>query len=816
MLLKSLKLRNVRTYEDEILNFTSGINFLSGDIGCGKSTILMSIEFLFFGIINSYVDGKTLLRKGKKDLEIVGKFFYEKENIQIEIKRKIKKQKNNFIQENGTLKVNNEIFELTPTELNYKIYDIFGFEKSHLKKDKNLIFRYSTYTAQEELKKILYQSDKKLEIIRKIFKITKYTNMKNASEIYQKSLRDDLKSFEIKNEEKKNYMSKIDFNEEKFNEVKINFDMSKKKLEDITKKINDKNNSVKNLEKDFLEKKEVENKIKNKKERLEIIEKILLEKNLKQDFLKQKNDLEKNLLEYASKLNSLEKNINKLNEDKKNLQKDFNKLNEDKIFYDKTITQINFYNSQIKNDLENRSINLKKISKENKINYEDTNEKLLEIEKIKKQIKEIDEKILILNTNKKFSKDKIKDILENDICPTCLQKIDSNHKKTLEENSKEEEENFKKNFDKYNLEKEFLEKKILEEKKLEEYKKNILEKNIKVKTEVQKLKEDILDNKKFKELKEELENKIKHIDLEKVKENYINNISLKIKEYEKNIDNSNKEFYDIKEKKYEVKNKLENFEKEKKDLENLEKEKKEINDFIENFLKDFEENNLKILEEKLIKLKKELENFLEEEKIIIKENEKIKYEIDYFSKQINIIKSLENEIKEFDKKIIINKKYYNFLEKLRIEILPLIEGMVLKQYHLEFNESFSDIFRELIEDYNVEVFLDEEFEPKIVQNGYEINIENLSGGEKSSVALSYKLSLKNIIRKSNQSILNNFLILDEPTDGFSKYQIDKFSKILKNLELSQIIIVSHDTSLKYICDNLIEIQKENHLSKVIN
>ena len=41
MLLKSIHLENIRSYLDEKINFPSGSILLSGDVGCGKSTILL-------------------------------------------------------------------------------------------------------------------------------------------------------------------------------------------------------------------------------------------------------------------------------------------------------------------------------------------------------------------------------------------------------------------------------------------------------------------------------------------------------------------------------------------------------------------------------------------------------------------------------------------------------------------------------------------------------------------------------------------------------------------------------------------------------
>jgi len=55
MLIKSVELENIRSYVREKIEFLrensefgSGLVFLEGDIGAGKSTILMAIKFALF------------------------------------------------------------------------------------------------------------------------------------------------------------------------------------------------------------------------------------------------------------------------------------------------------------------------------------------------------------------------------------------------------------------------------------------------------------------------------------------------------------------------------------------------------------------------------------------------------------------------------------------------------------------------------------------------------------------------------------------------------------------------------------------------
>ena len=65
MLLKS-KLNNIRSYENQDIVFPNGSVLLSGDIGCGKSTILLAVEFAIFGAKKGELPAYTLLRHGKR------------------------------------------------------------------------------------------------------------------------------------------------------------------------------------------------------------------------------------------------------------------------------------------------------------------------------------------------------------------------------------------------------------------------------------------------------------------------------------------------------------------------------------------------------------------------------------------------------------------------------------------------------------------------------------------------------------------------------------------------------------------------------
>lgn len=56
------------------------------------------------------------------------------------------------------------------------------------------------------------------------------------------------------------------------------------------------------------------------------------------------------------------------------------------------------------------------------------------------------------------------------------------------------------------------------------------------------------------------------------------------------------------------------------------------------------------------------------------------------------------------------------------------------------------------------------------------------------------------------------IILDEPTDGFSDAQLDKVRDILKEINVTQLLIVSHEQKIEGFVDNIIRIKKENGYS----
>ena len=132
----------------------------------------------------------------------------------------------------------------------------------------------------------------------------------------------------------------------------------------------------------------------------------------------------------------------------------------------------------------------------------------------------------------------------------------------------------------------------------------------------------------------------------------------------------------------------------------------------------------------------------------------------------------------------------------------------------KMDEQFQRWFQVLIEDPNLQSKIDQDFSPIVTQNGYDQDFESLSGGEKTSVALAYRLALNSTVREISTGVKPNLLILDEPTDGFSKEQLFKIRDLIAELKCPQTIIVSHEEELDTCADHIFHVERVGGISTV--
>ena len=187
MILKKISLNNIRSYEAQEIEFKEGSILLSGDIGSGKTSILLAIEFALFGLQPGQ-RGSALLRNGAKEGGVSIEFEIGGKEIFIE--RTLKKGKT-IAQDYAAITIDGEKQEISVTELKNKILDILNYPKEFSKKQ-NLLYKFTVYTPQEEMKEIILQdSETRINTLRHIFEIDKYKRIIENASILSLKLREE-------------------------------------------------------------------------------------------------------------------------------------------------------------------------------------------------------------------------------------------------------------------------------------------------------------------------------------------------------------------------------------------------------------------------------------------------------------------------------------------------------------------------------------------------------------------------------------------------------------------------------------------------
>ena len=204
---------------------------------------------------------------------------------------------------------------------------------------------------------------------------------------------------------------------------------------------------------------------------------------------------------------------------------------------------------------------------------------------------------------------------------------------------------------------------------------------------------------------------------------------------------------------------------------------------------------------------KELEDAFREEKEAEIKAAELRKEIEVFSYQIEEIKERIKKIEEIKNQLRYLTKLEDWISQKFVPIISFIEKNVMLKLQAEFSKLFSEWFAMLVSD-NFIVSLTDDFTPKIEYQDYEIDYAYLSGGERTAVALAYRLALNQVLNSLLSKIkTRGLVILDEPTDGFSDQQLDKMRDVLQQLNSDQLIIVSHEPKIETFVENLIKLKK---------
>lgn len=815
MIIKRLVLKNIRSYTRCNIEFPNGKLLLSGDIGAGKSTILYSVEFALFGIMKGMISGSGLLRNGSTQGSV--ELYFECNGKDYIIKRSIKRKSKTTSQENGYIICEGIKYDLSPIELKSKILEILGYPKDFLTKHKSLIFRYSVYTPQEEMRQIIYMNpEERRTILRGIFQLEKYSLIKENSQRFSKEIREKRKLLD-------GSFQDLEDKEKKLKELVMEIERLKKQrskslivLEELTKQ-----------KKDVDEK---ENKLKHTQEQIQKNLALYDQSKLSLDSTQKKlNELLISKKEQLTEIEELKSTIVKEDSATQNEEEIKQLISEKEALLNDYLTKktIILKNSQTLDSLEQEATKSQRakealIEKVTKIKalYDKSKSELKDQEQLKNEVKTLNLKRDLLVSQISS----LKETISNSIlfvqrldslkeCPTCKQLVDISHKRQIEEEETKKQAKLKDSLENAELEFKSLQSQIEK-----------ISAELKTQTETTYLLESLKNQQSLLSSQiEEKESQMKEL-LKKSNELKAENTSLSkllvIKE-----EKEKEAIYSLKltlEKIQQLKLKKEKLQSKISSLAQLEisisyhfESKKSFEENLIIFSKELE--SLKLLEKELLSQKELFEEI--KTKYDLAKNE----ELVSHSKIEMIHKTIEELEKEIAQKLLNKEKSMRLISledyfSTQIPALSeLIEAHLFSSILKDFKEHFERWFSDLIDSESLFATIDDSFSPTITIDGYDTDIGNLSGGEKTCIALAYRLALNKVINDVVSSInTKELLILDEPTDGFSSEQLDRVRDVLDTLGLKQIIIVSHEAKMESFVDSIIRITKNEGESQIIS
>ncbi|BAM69714.1 intracellular protein transport protein [Methanothermobacter sp. CaT2] len=831
MIINSLELKNIRSYDSGRVEFDDGVTLFEGDIGSGKTTLLLAIEFALFGLGDQR--GDSLLRATSNSGSV--KLTFTVDGDEYTVYRELKRGSSGVQQGELYIRTPRGVRKLSAKELKAEVLEILGYREPLNPRARSRIYRYAVFTPQEQMKSIIEApTNDRLERLRKAFDLEKYSRAADNARLVSRRIKRESESLEDRSydlEDKEKELEGLLGEKEKLEVEKKQLDsdidgieVEIGKLKSEMEVLQREKNRIDSAEKEIESlKNEIETLMSSSERLMERNRVIEVEYQRSLDELQKCSDIGEKLQE---ELNSLRERISDLELKRESLMEDSRRFREASIQYRNLTSELENLLKTGK-DLEDEISGLEDYTGgiKSKIeaikSIEDPGYREDEVEA---GIRRLEVEVSDLQQELGGIQGKIEDyesIGKMGVCPTCDQEVDPDY---IDDKLSRA-----------------LERKMSVESRIAELRNEISDKNELLKRiaeykraqdEMRLLMEDL--EKRIEECRRKREGLDKTRErIQKIEEEIAGTERIigELKDAESEFNMVENELKSLRERESECSGRLAATEDR---MDHLRTRISELNpetsrEYRDNLNK-IDENENKIAEKKA-KIKENEEVLRNREDVeasihgltrTIREKERLRDErrdrrgalegkIEEKERQIETLRSEIDKKRELRKRSLQLRTYVAWLEEYFIPALADIETHVMAQINHEFNERFQKWFRVLVDDPGKSVRIDEDFTPIVEQDGYEQNLEYLSGGERTSIALAYRLALNMVVQRLTD-VRSDILILDEPTDGFSKEQLYKLRDIFDELESRQIILVSHEEELENLADHIYRVEKSDGTS----
>lgn len=178
-------------------------------------------------------------------------------------------------------------------------------------------------------------------------------------------------------------------------------------------------------------------------------------------------------------------------------------------------------------------------------------------------------------------------------------------------------------------------------------------------------------------------------------------------------------------------------------------------------------------------------------------------------KEIAEMKSYLAKISEFEAKLENEKRFGEYAKFIRETLRDSAQHIVLELIG-EISEEANSLYCAIMDDFSQELRWSEDYGIIITESGEEKNFQQLSGGEKMGAALALRLALLKMLSNSD------FVFLDEPTQNMDEIRRENLSEQIMNIKgFKQIFVISHDDTFNEKYGHVVKIEKTNGESRVV-
>jgi len=801
MLLKRLAMKNIRSYKEAEVEFPGGILLFSGDIGTGKSTILYAIELALFGP----AEGET---RKKKDFYLRGDEKDGWVRLDVEVAGKeysFHRELNRTGSGKCKVLVDGGFTEYAPSEMRRKVLDILGFNEPPGARASSVIFRYAVFTPQEEMKEILrMKEDDRIQTLRKAFRIEEYKLARENAELAVRHFRSRSSVLEDVAQELEKLMAALEDreaarekhalelarNESELGEIRPlleRLEEEVKKLEQLRER-RDKlwaewsryKDRVEQLERDQASAEESLTAMSGDEKRLEALKAHLAEDQKLADTLEK---LEETLRENQD----LEVRLAKLRQILENADRERARSEEREKLLERAQMRV----QELAPEVEQVGSVRKSL---------ETHQS--EEAKLREKIESVESKVGELKEEKRA----FRGLEKGKKCPKCGQELSAAHMRKVISDIDRKLEECGQEREKLSGKLELRAGKVLAcRKRLDELEECQSElRNLE--GEMKGLRQELEGARDLAKSREHLVSELARAEAER-REKDVGKEAQKLRAHREEWENRRAEFSNLEGRlagKWQLEKQLVTRSRElegaKESLRNAVEEQKRLDEQYD---------------EEVFRAKKEQKNnMLTLLGIIQGTIGKIRVQQEEAAAEMartsSDIRAKEARLAE----LVRCREGAAWLSEFFGPALESIERHVLSHINYQFDCLFRKWFGMLVEGTELDVTIDEDFAPVVNQGGYELDLWSLSGGEKTSVALAYRLALNHMVKEVSGVDQGNLLILDEPTDGFSTEQLSKVRDVLRELRAPQLIIVSHERELESFADHVFRVVKENGASRV--